>query len=409
MWDADRGETFLFLDCFVLAAFPCVVGRQFDGITRNWMTKSCPHTHYDLVASYRPEFFRTVQRNSLSYCSDDVTNDCLLNEETDIDRFEDALRSETARYGRENFDKQGISTHSLGDDEIIATIPSKIRNRYIDTLSFEYLHLIRFEKFGRKTFYFDDNLVQRLADTEMNVDVDLLRLPFPSCLFVFDGQSVRDSMHAISGTDPRNEGTISVYLNMLTSRETGRRTLEIAAMHTHGHRNFAVVKRELDVESGQTLEEALRTEWGNSEEALSVGDYLPDSAFYGPGLKFIRTVVNSALYLASSNPDIIPGLRDSATRAGMASHEIRRLDKQLRHATKLNYISIGSRSSFYDAEFEIGQKQKGNKLEERIKVRGHWKTQAHGPGRQLKKIIHVEPYWRGPDMAEAVSKPYFAR
>ena len=32
-------------------------------------------------------------------------------------------------------------------------------------------------------------------------------------------------------------------------------------------------------------------------------------------------------------------------------------------------------------------------------VRGHWKMQPHGPGLSLRKWIHVEPYWRGPDDA----------
>lgn len=29
-------------------------------------------------------------------------------------------------------------------------------------------------------------------------------------------------------------------------------------------------------------------------------------------------------------------------------------------------------------------------------VRGHWKMQAHGPGRTERKLIQVAPYWRGP-------------
>lgn len=32
-------------------------------------------------------------------------------------------------------------------------------------------------------------------------------------------------------------------------------------------------------------------------------------------------------------------------------------------------------------------------------VRGHWKMQAHGKGRELRKLVHVEPYWRGPEDA----------
>ncbi len=32
-------------------------------------------------------------------------------------------------------------------------------------------------------------------------------------------------------------------------------------------------------------------------------------------------------------------------------------------------------------------------------VRGHWKHQTHGPGGTQRKLIHVEPYWRGPEDA----------
>lgn len=36
-------------------------------------------------------------------------------------------------------------------------------------------------------------------------------------------------------------------------------------------------------------------------------------------------------------------------------------------------------------------------------VSGHWKKQAHGPERSLRKLIHVEPYWRGPLDAPVIS------
>ena len=32
-------------------------------------------------------------------------------------------------------------------------------------------------------------------------------------------------------------------------------------------------------------------------------------------------------------------------------------------------------------------------------VCGHWKMQAYGPGREKRKHIHIEPYWRGPEDA----------
>lgn len=37
-------------------------------------------------------------------------------------------------------------------------------------------------------------------------------------------------------------------------------------------------------------------------------------------------------------------------------------------------------------------------------VKGHWKYQAHGPNRSLRKFIHIEPYWRGPEDAPILTR-----
>jgi hypothetical protein len=39
-------------------------------------------------------------------------------------------------------------------------------------------------------------------------------------------------------------------------------------------------------------------------------------------------------------------------------------------------------------------------------VRGHWKRQAHGPGHSLRKLIHIEPYWRGPEGAPVLVRAH---
>lgn len=48
----------------------------------------------------------------------------------------------------------------------------------------------------------------------------------------------------------------------------------------------------------------------------------------------------------------------------------------------------------------------GRRLEDRHLVHGHWKDQAYGPGRALRRRTYVADYWRGPDDAPVkVSKP----
>lgn len=38
-------------------------------------------------------------------------------------------------------------------------------------------------------------------------------------------------------------------------------------------------------------------------------------------------------------------------------------------------------------------------------VRGHWKHQVHGTNRALRKLIHIEPYWKGPEEAKILLRP----
>jgi hypothetical protein len=41
-----------------------------------------------------------------------------------------------------------------------------------------------------------------------------------------------------------------------------------------------------------------------------------------------------------------------------------------------------------------------------VMVRGHWKLQVHGAGRADRKLIHIEPYWRGPEDAPIAVRPH---
>lgn len=46
------------------------------------------------------------------------------------------------------------------------------------------------------------------------------------------------------------------------------------------------------------------------------------------------------------------------------------------------------------------------KLTIRFIVRGHWRNQPFGQGREQRKLIFIKPYYKGPDLADLVNKPY---
>jgi len=48
----------------------------------------------------------------------------------------------------------------------------------------------------------------------------------------------------------------------------------------------------------------------------------------------------------------------------------------------------------------------GGELTVRFPVMGHWRDQACGEKYSLRKHIWIKPFWKGPELAEVVSKPY---
>lgn len=50
--------------------------------------------------------------------------------------------------------------------------------------------------------------------------------------------------------------------------------------------------------------------------------------------------------------------------------------------------------------------REGSAPKVQILVRGHWKMQAHGKGLALRKPLHIEPYWRGPEEAPIPVRPH---
>ena len=51
----------------------------------------------------------------------------------------------------------------------------------------------------------------------------------------------------------------------------------------------------------------------------------------------------------------------------------------------------------------------GNSPLVRFMVRGHWRRQAHGTASQERKLIWIAPFYKGPDLATLLNKPYVVK
>jgi hypothetical protein len=51
----------------------------------------------------------------------------------------------------------------------------------------------------------------------------------------------------------------------------------------------------------------------------------------------------------------------------------------------------------------------GRTIDKRFIVRGHWRNQAYGAGRAERRSQWIKPFWKGPELAEIVSRPYLVK
>lgn len=89
--------------------------------------------------------------------------------------------------------------------------------------------LILFQRYGKRTFYVQPNLVQRLAHTTLDVDCSDIRLPFPYLMLVFDDPITREAAQRFWPTT----GPLSVFLYetiSLDGRTKGKRVLRTMPM-----------------------------------------------------------------------------------------------------------------------------------------------------------------------------------
>ena len=273
---------------------------------------------------------------------------------------------------------------------------------------------------GRKVVFVMPHLASRLAETELNVPCEAFRLPFPAFEMVFKDAGTVSALASAGNVPAHAAGDyVSAYVH-LESREVGP-TLCIAAMGISMDGQVPIsIMRHLAMTAGTTLEQALRTEWPVSDpegqqivRSLMSGNTNvaeeDDKRFFGPGLAFVRTVVNAVLYMDSADPDISGPLHagDRVPLVGVSSGARRRKETELRKHSASEYIEVGG--SFADPELDGDPNAEAGTSaspESRFRVRGHYKSQAFGSGRTERKTIWILPYWKGPDMAEIVSKPY---
>ncbi|WP_247391764.1 hypothetical protein [Ralstonia pseudosolanacearum] len=298
----------------------------------------------------------------------------------------------------------------------------------LDAMIRDYRFLLAYEHAGRKTYYFSEPLTEQLCYTALNMNCDQLRLPFSSFAFVYDSAEAVEAVHSILKRPVEPGETVTVLVREDDLEQVGFPRLMFAIYVHRGDTAVAQVSRQLAMRPDWTLEQALRTDWDKVNmpspperfapvarlAAEGDGDFEIDAdemeVFFDEGLRFVRLLLNSILYVTSRDAELAERLTRRKVRPAKAAHA------KSRNFEKRQYWVAGQSVEPLPIVIDplrapaSGRplRREGRRVQVRFLVSGFWRRKP-GAGQDAPKDVWVKPHHRGPEMADLINRPYVVR
>jgi hypothetical protein len=255
---------------------------------------------------------------------------------------------------------------------------------------------VNYELHRRKTFWVDEALVYLLAQTDLDVPGQDLRVPFPCFALVFTDRHVLSLCERLLAADascPLAGHLLHVATVFVTEeRAAAGRVLHLGfALDALGADPPHLIEHDVPlVEDARVKAETAPGE----PQAIIEGQAVPRSRPL-PGL--LQVVLNAILY---------------ATSAGVEP-EVRAVPKQRRRAPDPRPVFSSEEVYYLPAPIKISKVRQmqalsrtsgGREMLHRFMVRGHWRRPAANWKEQHPRWI--KPYWKGPDIAAVIERTY---
>jgi len=400
-----------------------------------------PPTYYDFILKNRPYVVELAARDAQFLQTQEPTPVAIASVDDYNSRFPECFEKVDQGILGQASRASGISLDEIRPHlpQVLPELRAQFASLYA-TVNHEYHCMVNFELANKKCFHFSDNLSTHLSNTEINLKARLVELPFPTCLFVFTSATVINAMHNIRGAEGRREmntgdldyaAPVSAFLTLLPAggKLLGRKLVIVAWHAKPPAKSYLMLKRELYLGDGWSLEQSLRTDWEkltpddlgcgiNIEGGGDIIEPMGDETFYTDGLAFYRIMLNAALYLASDQAELTTCTSPRAqieidARQFASVPKKKRMLKQAAEHSCLDYAEVGA--SLGPIVIEPGtaasnsSESAGSKPQVRFMVRGHWRHQPHGPGASQRRLIWIRPHYKGPDIADLINKPYLVK
>lgn len=278
---------------------------------------------------------------------------------------------------------------------------------------------VRWWRGGVARFRLSHSLATQFALTDVDgIDASELRLPFPTFIVELphpNGPLLFDSAEE-DPRDSREEEVIFLVVNRYMGSSKLLESFDLSSFSHGGWRDrvrdcmktkvsapwdLPMIRLELLGPRMTTVDDTWALQGALDCAAVVPKDEFARATTTSRDLRAVeigrRIVVNLALYLKHVASTSQSGGRTVNHDHGISSllYELGndvKIDARLRQAARDYCVS--------------GRRPEPWKLAKRFIVRGHWKRQPVGPERAERKMIFVEPYWKGPADAPAIARAY---
>lgn len=243
----------------------------------------------------------------------------------------------------------------------------------------------------RKTFWVDESLAWMLAQTQVDAESSLFRLPFSSYVLVYTDRhtlGVAERALANDKACPLRGQMLAVLCAYVLELAPGSPHIKAGlTFDACAGQPPHLMTWDLHVDPNQTLERIV-------EDALARAK-TPAAGLFRP---LLDAVVNATLYVTSAGVRIEQYRVDRSRQPNreepeecLAGDAVYRLPGKIEisHMRKLRQVARGPN---------------GRTLLHRFMVRGHWRRAAANWTDQ--SLRWIEPYWRGPNLAGIIEREY---
>ena len=324
------------------------------------------------------------------------------------------------------------SLYVLYDEGYPDSIIEQYRQAAIEQKFQDYVSILSFEICNRKVFNVDTNLVEHLAQTSLEANSEFARLPFDACMFTFSSPLVIKSYcNLVKKPVPKSLSSINVFaVNLSTNMKfvsklpaNAKKSILFNTYHIiENIEEFDMFTRSLPIQENKSIDEILKTEWKSDyKELAGIDEYDTDS-----GTTFYRILLNTILYLNSNDVDMIErisphkaliqkmkelGHVPKNNKSKKLINKKNNIKEKMKKYSSLNYAVLGKKLGKIkiikpNINWKNNNEITGVKIGTRFMVRGHWRNQPYGTEMTERKLIWIKPYFKGPDMAALINKPY---